>query len=63
MVEKFATVGINNHLLCYLIEHTHQVTVVCISKLVDPRPFTAHMFRGDGGKYIAFQWYIENTFI
>lgn len=58
VVEKFITHGINNHLLCYLIEHTYQTFAVCVSQLIDTHPFTAHTYIGDRGLYIAMRSYV-----
>ena len=44
VVEKFTTVGINNYILGYLIVHNHQRVAISISKLLDSRPFTGHIY-------------------
>ena len=61
VVEKYTTLGINNHLLCHLIERTHATVVVCVSNLVDTHPFTVHTFIGDRGLYIAMRSLVLKT--
>ena len=61
LVERFTTLGINNHLLCHLIERTHQTFALCVSKLVDTHPFTAHTFIGDRGLYIAMRSFVVKS--
>ncbi len=61
VVERFTTCGINNHLMCYLIEHTYRTFVACVSHLIDPHPLTAHTYIGDKGLYIAMRSYVVRT--
>lgn len=60
-VEKYNTVGINNHLLAYPIVRTHQFFVVNISLLCNPQPLCAHTFIGDNQLYVVLRSHILNT--
>ena len=58
IVEKYTTLGINNHILCYMIECTFQTFALCVSGLVASHSFTAHTYIGDRGLYIAMHSYV-----
>jgi len=58
VVELFETCGINNHLLCYLIENSYQTCAVCVSNLLDYYPLTAHSYIGDKRLYISLRSYV-----
>lgn len=61
VLERYTTLGINNHILCYLIECTFQTFALCISGLVDTHSFTAHTYIGDRGLYIAMHSYVVKS--
>lgn len=54
-VEKYSTVGINNHLMCHAIVRTHTFVVVPVSNLADSYPYSAHTSINDGHLYIAMR--------
>ena len=59
-VRVFRTVGINNHLQCYAIEHAHQRSFILVTQLVHPEPLSPHQKLGDKNIYIALRTYVPN---
>ena len=54
-VEKYLTTGIDNHLMCHAIAHTHKLCIIHASDAADSYPYSAHTFIGDGHLYIAMR--------
>ena len=54
-VEKYITVGLNNHLMSHAICRTHTYEILLISTLTDKYPYTAHSCIGDRHLYIAIR--------
>lgn len=59
-IRLFRTLGINNHLLCYAIEHTHQKVLILLNQLICPDPLSPHQRIGDDNLYIALRSHIPN---
>ena len=59
-LKLFTTLGINNHLLCFVIERTHRSCFVCVSRLKFPEPLSAHSCIGDSNTYIALRSHVPN---
>ena len=60
-IRLFTTLGINNHLLSYAIEHAHRSTLILISQLIYPEPLSPHQRIGDDNVYIALRSQVPNT--
>ena len=54
-VEQYLTVGLNNHILCHAVVHTHSFKTLMVSHLVDKYPYTAHTCIGDANLYRAMR--------
>lgn len=61
-VERFLTVGLENHLLSYQIKSTHYYSCIPLSTLKETHPFTAHTF-DDGLLYITLRSNIEPSLL
>lgn len=59
-VEKYTTIGLNNHLLSYSIVRTHQVCVLNVSMLRNPQTLFGHTFIGDNQLYIVLRSHFPN---
>ena len=53
-IRLFTTLGINNHLLNYAIEHAHCSTLILISQLIYPEPLSPYQRIGDDNVYNCF---------
>ena len=60
-VRVFRTVGINNHLQCYVIEDSHQTEVILLTSLIISEPLSPHQIIGDKNIYIVLRSYVCNT--
>ena len=58
-VEKYETVGINSHILGYLIRHSYTTTCVHASMLPYKNTFTAHSYIADRRLYIVLKSHLE----
>ena len=59
-LKMFTTLGINNHLLCFVIKCSHQSSFVCVSQLKFPEPLSAHSCIGDSNIYVALRSHVQN---
>ena len=57
-VERFLTVGLDNHLMSYQIKSTHHLCCIPLSTLKEKHPLTVHTF-DDGQLYITLRSNIE----
>ena len=60
-VEVYITIGVNDYILGYLINRTHNFYVVCLSHLFSLEVYYAHTFMGDNSLYICMFSFVENT--
>ena len=60
-IRLFNTIRINNHLLCYVIQHAYRSSLVTLSHLKYPEPLAAHSSIGDSNLYIALRSHVPNT--
>lgn len=60
-IKRFSTLGINNHLLCFVIKPAHQSLFMRLSQLKYPEPLSAHSSIGDNNIYIALRAHVPNT--
>jgi len=58
-VEKYETVGINSHILGYLIHHSYTTICVPVSMLPYKTIFTAHTCIADRRLYIVLKSHLE----
>ena len=58
-VEKYETMGINSHILGYLIHHSYTTTCVPVSMLPYKATFTAHTCIADRRLYIVLKSHLE----
>lgn len=59
-VKRYQTVGINNHLLSYVIVCTYEYSLISLSSLVSAEPLSAHTSVGDSNVYIAMKSHVDN---
>lgn len=58
-VERYKSLGINEHILGYLIEHTYVNSCIYMSELPYKNTVDAHSYMGDGGLYVVMKSYLE----
>ena len=58
-VEKYRSLGINQHILGYLIEHTYANCCIYLSSVPFKSTFDAHSYIGDGGLYVILKSHLE----
>ena len=58
-VKKYKSIGINEHLLGYLIQRTHITCCINVANLPYKYVFSAHSYIGDGQLYIISKSYLE----
>ena len=59
VIEKYKSLGINDHLLGFLIQHTHLTCCINIADLLYKYVFSAHSYIGDGQVYIISKTHLE----
>ena len=59
-VKVYTTVGINNHLLCFVIMNAYQYLVIPETKLVSLESCSAHQSIGDENIYISMKSHVVN---
>lgn len=59
LVEKYKSVGINEHILSFLIQRTHITCCINIADLPYKYVFSAHSYIGDGQLYITPKSHLE----
>lgn len=59
LVEKYKSMGINGHILAYLIQHTYVTNCVYIAHLLYKTVFCAHSYIEDGQLYVVLKSHLE----
>ena len=60
----FTTLGLNNHLLSYVIERMHKTSLILLSGLVHQEPLTSHQRTGDDNvyTYTTLRFHLKHTY-
>ena len=60
-VQLYTTLGVNDHILGYLINRTHHYTIIYLSHSFSFDLYHAHRYFGDMYLYICMRSFVENT--